>query len=93
MVSYTVFSARFRIYPQRIYKLSIWQMFYFYLLAVTVIFFRWESWRLVLNGTHFPLSQYMPNRIELILGISILYLFNLLLTYYSYKKFTKTSQP
>jgi hypothetical protein len=30
---------------------------------------------------------------ELILGISILYLFNLLLTYYSYKKFTKTSQP
>jgi RNA polymerase sigma factor (sigma-70 family) len=93
MVNYTVFSARFRIYPQRIYKLSIWQMFYFYLLAVTVIFFRWESWRLVLNGTHFPLSQYMPNRIELILGISILYLFNLLLTYYSYKKFTKTSQP
>lgn len=88
----SIISALYLNNPQRIYKLSLCETLYFYLLAVVVILLRWEKWMLILHRTQFLLVRFMPNRLELILGISILYLLYFLLTYYSYKKFIKISK-
>jgi hypothetical protein len=89
----SIISALYLNNPQRIYKLTLCETLYFYLLTVVVILLRWETWKPVLSRTNFPFSSFMPNRIELTLGISILYLLYFLLTYNSYKKFIIISEP
>ncbi len=71
--------------PIRYYKIAIWICFYVYLLTVGAILFRWETWRDFLYiDTYF--KHYHPNRIEIILGLLVLYILFVLFFHHLDKK-------
>lgn len=84
-----ILGIRSRRYPQRIYQFILWYEFSIYLITVTVIFFRWESWKLALNGTYSRFLYFVPNRIEMIVGVSVLYLLFVFSNLNQTKKYAK----
>ncbi len=78
--------------PERYLKILIWAMFYVYLLTITVIFLRWESWHLIEYGTNSPAMRFVSTQTVLICCISALYFMLALLFHHLDKKVSKILQ-
>jgi RNA polymerase sigma factor (sigma-70 family) len=79
--------------PIRYYKIAILTSFCIYFLTTVVILFRWETWKTMLYGTQSNLIHYIPNRIEMIFALYIIYCIFVLLFHRLDKKITKLAKP